>query len=212
MARPYGAPRRFEVPVIGSFGHDVSMQKYFAATTVVFLLGIILSRVLLLKTKGIKVMHFGEIDKTDFFIPPFAFFYFYLIFAAAFRLPTISTQQIFSSGIVAWVGVCLCLSGLFLIVLSLISFGTSFRIGIDTRKADTLVTSGVFGISRNPMYVAFASILVGQFLIFPNWILMFSIAAGSWLLNRQVLREEDELKRHYGKEYADYCGRVRRYL
>ena len=157
-------------------------------------------------------MNFGEIDKTDFFIPPFAFFYFYVVFAAAFRLPTVSTQQFFYSGVIAWIGVCFCLSGLLLIVLSLISFGTSFRVGIDTQQSDTLVTGGVFGISRNPMYVAFASILIGQFLIFPNWILMVYIGAGLWLFNRQVLREEDYLKRHYGKEYSEYCGRVRRYL
>ena len=188
------------------------MQRYLAATTIVLLLGIVLSRVLLLKRKGIKAMNFGEIDKTDFFIPPFAFFYFYLVFAAAFRLPTVSTQQFFHSGIIAWVGVCLCLSGLLLIVLSLSSFGTSFRVGIDTQQSGALVTGGVFGISRNPMYVAFASILIGQFLTFPNWILMVYIGAGSWLFNRQVLREEDYLKRHYGKEYSEYCGRVRRYL
>lgn len=166
----------------------------------------------MLKKKGINAMNFGEIDKTDFFIPPFALFYFYLVFAAVFRLPTVSTQQFFYSGIIAWVGVCLCLFGLLLIILSLISFGTSFRIGIDTRQPDMLVTGGVFGISRNPMYVAFASILIGQFVIFPNWILLVYIAAGAWLFHRQVLREEDELKRHYGKEYADYCARVRRYL
>jgi protein-S-isoprenylcysteine O-methyltransferase Ste14 len=97
-------------------------------------------------------------------------------------------------------------------IWSLISFGRSFRVGIDTDRPDRLITSGIFAISRNPIYVAFATVLVGQFLIFPNWILLVYIGAATWLFHRQILREEEYLKKHYGAEYADYCRRVRRYL
>lgn len=157
-------------------------------------------------------MNFGKIDKTDFLIPPFAIFYFYLVFAAAFHLPTVSRQEFFHSEIISWAGVFFCLSGLLLLLGSLISFGQSFRVGIDTEHPDKLITSGVFAFSRNPIYVAFALILTGQFLIFPNWILLVYLLAGIWLFHRQVLREEEYLKKHYGKEYLEYCRRVRRYL
>jgi hypothetical protein len=56
------------------------MQRYFAALTIVLLIGMVLTRILLLKRKGIRAFHFGKIDKTDYLIPPFAFFYFYLVF------------------------------------------------------------------------------------------------------------------------------------
>jgi protein-S-isoprenylcysteine O-methyltransferase Ste14 len=95
---------------------------------------------------------------------------------------------------------------------SLVSFGQSFRVGIDTEHPDKLITSGIFALSRNPIYVAFASILLGQFLIFSNWILLVYIGATIWLFHRQVLREEDYLKQHYGEEYLEYCDRVSRYL
>jgi protein-S-isoprenylcysteine O-methyltransferase Ste14 len=95
---------------------------------------------------------------------------------------------------------------------SLVSFGQSFRVGIDAEHPDKLIMSGVFAFSRNSIYVAFALILWGQFLIFSNWILLVYLAAGVWLFHRQVLREEDYLKKHYGKEYPEYCNRVRRYL
>jgi protein-S-isoprenylcysteine O-methyltransferase Ste14 len=157
-------------------------------------------------------MNFGKLDKTDFLIPPFAFFYFYLVFANAFDLPTPSTQQFFHSELVSWLGVVFCLAGLSLLLWSLVSFGQSFRVGIDTEHPDKLVTTGVFAFSRNPIYVAFAFILLGQFLIFSNWILLAYVAAGVWLFHRQVLREEDYLQGHYGGEYATYCSRVRRYL
>lgn len=188
------------------------MPGYFAALTIVLMMGLVLTRVLLLRRRGIAAMQFGKIDKTDFVIPPFALFYFYLVFAHAFHLPTVSDQEFFHSEIIAWVGVFFCLAGLSLLLWSLISFGQSFRVGIDTEHPDKLITDGVFAFSRNPIYVAFAMILLGQFLIFPNWILLVYMGAGIWLFHRQVLREEEYLKKHYGKEYLEYCNRVRRYI
>ena len=188
------------------------MPGYFAVLTIVLMLGMVLTRVLLLRRRGIAAMHFGKIDKTDFLIPPFALFYFYLVFANAFSLPSVSKQEFFHSEILSGVGVFFCLAGLLLLLWSLVSFGRSFRVGIDTEHPDKLITNGVFAFSRNPIYVAFALILLGQFLIFPNWILLVYLGAGIWLFHRQVLREEEYLKQHYGKEYLEYRNRVRRYF
>jgi protein-S-isoprenylcysteine O-methyltransferase Ste14 len=188
------------------------MARYFGALTMVLLIGMVLTRVLLMKRKGIEAMNFGKIDKTDFLIPPFALFYFYCVFAAAFHLSSASRQEFFQAEGIAWVGVLFCLAGLALILGSLVSFGQSFRVGIDQEHPDKLITSGVFALSRNPIYVAFAVVLIGQFLIFPDWILLVYCAGAIWLFHRQVLREEDFLKEHYGKEYKEYCQRVRRYL
>jgi len=188
------------------------MQKYFAALTILLMLVMVLIRVALLKQQGVKAIKFGATDKTDFLIPPFALFYFYLVFAVAFALPTVSRQEFFISGAVAWLGVFFCFVGLSFLFLSLVSFGKSFRVGIDRDKPDKLVTDGVFAVSRNPIYVAFWFVLLGQFLIFPNWILLLFMIAGTGQFHRQVLREEEYLAKHYGAEYRDYCNRVRRYL
>ena len=188
------------------------MQRYFAALTIVLMIGPVLTRTLLMKRKGIEAMNFGKIDKTDFLIPPFALFYFYIVFTAIFNFPTVSTQEFFHSEVISWIGVFFCLAGLLLLLWSLFSFGQSFRVGIDKEHPDKLITSGVFAFSRNPIYVAFAIILLGQFLIFSNWILLVYIGAAIWLFHRQVLREEDYLNKHYGKEYSEYCNRVRRYF
>jgi protein-S-isoprenylcysteine O-methyltransferase Ste14 len=188
------------------------MQGYFAALAVVLLLGMVLARVWLMRRQGIRAFHFGSTDKTDFLIPPFALFYFYLVFAAAFHFPTVSRQEFFQSETVGWVGVLLCLAGLILLLLSLVSFGKSFRVGIDQDHPDELVTTGIFGFSRNPIYVAFWIFLFGQFLVFPNWILLVYLIAVAWLFNRQVLREEEFMRNRYGQQYLEYCRRVRRYL
>jgi protein-S-isoprenylcysteine O-methyltransferase Ste14 len=188
------------------------MPKFFVALTIVLLLAMVVTRVLLMKRQGIKAMHFGELDRKDFLIPPFALIYLYIVFAAAFGLPSVSNQQLFQSEMIAWAGAVLCLAGLLLMFSSLVSFGRSFRVGIDTEHSDKLVTTGVFAFSRNPIYVAFALILLGQFLVITNWILLVYLAAGVWLFRRQVLREEDYLKKRYGEEYAEYCRQVRRYV
>lgn len=188
------------------------MPGYFGVITIVLLLGMVLTRALSMKRKGIGAMNFGKIDKTDFLIPPFALFYFYLVFAAAFHWPTVSMQEFFQSGGLPWIGVIFCLAGLLLLLWSLISFGQSFRIGIDTGHPDKLITTGIFAFSRNPIYVAFAFTLLGQFLIFSNWLLLVYTGAAIWLFHRQVLREEEYLKKHYSTEYLEYCNRVRRYF
>ncbi|MBX3062238.1 MAG: isoprenylcysteine carboxylmethyltransferase family protein [Anaerolineae bacterium] len=188
------------------------MQRYLAALTIVSLIGLVLTRSLLMQRQGIKAIHVGKLDQKDFVILPFALFYFYMIFANAFELPAISTQEFFQSESISWIGVCLCLAGLLLFVGSLISFGRSFRVGIDTNTPDKLIKTGVFAFSRNPIYVAFWMVLLGEFLIFPNWILLLYLALGTWLLHRQVLREEAYLSEHYDGEYAEYMTRVRRYI
>jgi len=188
------------------------MQKYLAALTFVFLIGLVVSRVQFMKRKGIDAMQFGKLDKTDFLIPPIALFYFYLVFANAFGLPTPATRQLFNSAGLAWLGVAFCLAGLVLLSWSILSFGWSFRIGIDSEHPDQLITSGIFAFSRNPIYVAFALVLIGQFLVFSHLVLLVYLLAAFWLFHRQVLREEEFLKQHYGQAFADYCSQVRRYF
>ena len=188
------------------------MPKYLGALTTVLLLGMVLARISVLRRQGIKAMKFGSIDKTDFLIPPFALFSFYVLFAATFHWPSVTPHQFFQSEIIAWIGVLFCLTGLLLFLWSLISFRQSFRVGIDADHPDRLITDGVFAFSRNPIYVAFAIILIGEFFIFPNWTTLIALGAAAWLLHRQVLREEEYLGGHYDQAYAEYRRRVRRYL
>jgi protein-S-isoprenylcysteine O-methyltransferase Ste14 len=185
---------------------------YLAAATIVLLIGTVLTRVFVLSRTGTRAMHFGSIDKTDFLIPPVALFYFYTVFAAAFGWPLVNGDRLFHVQALPWFGVALCFAGLLVLLASLISFGRSFRVGIDADHPDQLVTTGIFEWSRNPIYVGFFFVLAGQFLVFPNWVPLVYLFAGTWLFHRQVLREEEFMRRHYGEEYEAYCRRVRRYL
>ena len=188
------------------------MPQYLAALMVVLLVGTVVSRAVLLSRTGTRAMHFGKLDKTDFLIPPVALFYFYTVFAAAFGWPLAGSRRFFQSTTAAWFGVALCVVGVVILIVSLVSFGKSFRVGIDVDKPGRLVTTGIFAVSRNPIYVGFFVFLVGQLLVFPNWVPLLYLVAAAALFHRQVLREEGFMRQHYGQEYAEYCSHVRRYV
>ncbi len=187
------------------------MQKWIALGIMLTLVATVLLRSHLLKQRGIKAMKFGETDRNDFLILPFAAFYFFMILASVLNLPRPGTE-LFRSEAAQWAGVILNSAGLAFFLYSLISFGKSFRVGIDETAPGDLVTTGAYAISRNPMYTAFGIILAGNFLVFTNWIFLVYWFAGLWLFNRQVMREEESLRKLYGKDYIEYCSKVPRYF
>lgn len=188
------------------------MLEYLAFIELVAMVLIIVIRIKVMKRLGIEAFKFGKIDKKDFLIPPFVVLYFYLIIAHAFDLPTLGTYQLFNGNIPVVVGVVVCLLGLIALVISIISFRNSFRVGIDLEKPDRLITDGIFALSRNPIYVSFAIILAGQFFCFSSPLLLIYAVAAILLFNRQIKLEEGFLLAHYGAEYSNYCARVRRYI
>ena len=188
------------------------MQKYFGLFIIVLFIIIVIIRNFTLKKQGIEALEFGRKDKKDFFILPFAILYFYLITANTFNLPTIPGQILFHQKIVSWIGVLFCLFSLIFFIWAMISFKKSFRVGLVDNTSQGLITNGAFAISRNPIYVSFAIMLIGQFLIFQSWILLIYIPLGLYRFHLQVLKEELFLRKQYGKEFYNYCEKVRRYL
>jgi len=168
----------------------------------------------MLRRRGINAFVFGVTDKSDFLLMPVVAFFFYSILAAVFGLPLpdILKRLLYDSPAAGWIGITVCFASLFWFAFTLKSFGTSFRIGIDETAPDKLVTSGAFAISRNPIYTAFLSFLIGMILIYPNLAACVAFVLFAAAIHRQVLREEKFLRGHYGEEYEEYCRRVRRYL
>jgi protein-S-isoprenylcysteine O-methyltransferase Ste14 len=76
-----------------------------------------------------------------------------------------------------------------------------------------LVTTGIHGWSRNPIYI-------GMFLVYAGiaiaagslWVLILALPLAITLHYGIVAREERYLERHFGDAYRDYKTRVRRWL
>ena len=81
-------------------------------------------------------------------------------------------------------------------------------------NVNTLVTSGVFGYSRNPMYLAMALALLGIGCIVGKVVLAVLVVMGfvSYLTKFQILPEERLLSGLFGSEYHQYCQQVRRWV
>jgi protein-S-isoprenylcysteine O-methyltransferase Ste14 len=110
------------------------------------------------------------------------------------------------------VGAVLILPALVLFLLAFLNFGTSWRIGIDRKTPGSLVTGGVFVLTRNPIYVAFIAIFFGIFLINGTWFFLIFALLAVVAIHLQILREEEFLKKQYGESYAEYCRHAPRYL
>lgn len=188
------------------------MTRYLGAFSIVAVVILVVLRILMLRRRGIRALFFGTDSRSDFLLPPFALFYFYLIVAGTFHLPTPARANLFESAASEWIGAGICLAAMIFFLATLISFGRSFRVGIDSTKPAGLITRGTFAISRNPIYTAFIAVLTGEFLVFRNWIFLVYLILGFVVIHRQVLKEEAFLRSHYGEEYTAYLGRVRRYL
>ena len=138
----------------------------------------------------------------------------YCLFARSLGLPVWDplVSPFWETHAPGWAGVVLCAAAVFGIAASLVSFGSSFRIGIDEKTPGGLVTEGVFALSRNPVYLSFFIFFMGIFLIHKNAAVSIWIVFYAFIAHRQVLREERFLRGQYGDEYAKYCRRVRRYF
>ena len=102
--------------------------------------------------------------------------------------------------------------GLIAFLLAFFSFGKSWRIGIDRKAPGTLVTGGIFGVTRNPIYVAFDLYFIGVFLINGTWFFLIFALMAAVACHFQILREEEFLRRQYGRDFEDYSRRTGRYF
>lgn len=84
---------------------------------------------------------------------------------------------------------------------------------VRAEQVSTLLTSGIFRYSRNPMYLAFGLML----LALACWLmhlLAFALLPAYWVyMSRvQIPYEEQMLAAKFGDSFQEYCAQVRRWL
>jgi protein-S-isoprenylcysteine O-methyltransferase Ste14 len=84
---------------------------------------------------------------------------------------------------------------------------------IKIENASHLVTGGIYGISRNPMYVGVTLVLCAwAFFLGVLWTLIGPAIFVAYTTRFQIIPEERILATKFGDSYRDYCRRVRRWL
>lgn len=98
-----------------------------------------------------------------------------------------------------------------IIVPAYLSMGLITNIGLPTGKHE-LRTSGIYKISRNPMYASFIFLNTATFLFLPSILLLVVMIYGMIVHHFIILGEEKFLENEFGDEYRKYKARVPRYL
>jgi protein-S-isoprenylcysteine O-methyltransferase Ste14 len=127
-------------------------------------------------------------------------------------LPWLFACELIQSPVAQVAGVMLIALAFCIRVQAMIALGDSWRLGLDDRVPGRLVSTGIYALSRNPIYIFFDMWFVGTFLI--NGSLVFLIFALFTIANLhyQIVQEEKFLAEVHGQAYEAYCARTARYL
>jgi len=134
-----------------------------------------------------------------------------LMWCAALATPALDVRlpAIFlSSASLALVGAVICLSG----VVSFRRAKTSVN-PMTPDSASSLVVSGIYKYTRNPMYLGFLLLLLGWAIFLANLASFALLPAFVVYMNHfQIRPEERALGSLFAQEYQAYLARVRRWI
>jgi protein-S-isoprenylcysteine O-methyltransferase Ste14 len=113
---------------------------------------------------------------------------------------------------ISWLALVLHILGVILIVI-----GVAIRILAwvqipNTHRIGSLVTTGIYSRTRNPVYLAFMLIIVGIALLFPGLLALIWLVIGVAVLYGLAKVEERDLEKVYGSQYLDYKRSVPLFL
>lgn len=142
--------------------------------------------------------------------PPLIFVVFILLaLVGEYMWPTSLIVQ----GGVLYVGWGLCGFAFVLAITAAIQFLNAKTHIEPWRPAQSLILSGLFRYSRNPIYLAFILFTIGLGVSLNSlWVMLSTIPATFVLQRFVILKEERYLTAKFGKHYLEYCARVRRWL
>lgn len=114
-----------------------------------------------------------------------------------------------------WLASGIALLGVTIDITSLLSFRRAKTTinPMKPRATSTLVTTGTYRYSRNPMYVGLLSFLLAWAAYLGSaWTLAGPVLFVLYMNRFQIAPEEKVLAKMFGTTYSEYCERVRRWL
>jgi protein-S-isoprenylcysteine O-methyltransferase Ste14 len=105
---------------------------------------------------------------------------------------------------ITWSGIIRTIFGATIFVSALVHFIVKFPSG-------TLITTGAFRLSRNPIYASWMVLLLpGLSLLLNNWLFMAAAVAMYGAFHYFIEKEELSMRDTFGKEYDEYTSKVGR--
>ena len=111
-----------------------------------------------------------------------------------------------------WLGAGLVAAGLALAIAAAVEFRRARTTIIPHEMPTAIVTSGVYRLSRNPIYLGDALILAGLGLRWDSVLALALVPVFAAVITRRfILPEEARLRARFGAEYDAWAARVRRW-
>ena len=95
---------------------------------------------------------------------------------------------------------------------SLLNLGDSWRVGVIDEQKTTLITTGIYSISRNPYFVSYIIMFIAYTIILQNLILLVGTVVGTILIHLMIKKEEQYLLITHKESYQEYQKKTPRYL
>ncbi|MCL2580617.1 MAG: isoprenylcysteine carboxylmethyltransferase family protein [Oscillospiraceae bacterium] len=99
-------------------------------------------------------------------------------------------------------GLVLAAAGVVFFLFSVTAMQNNWRAGFDEKQETTLVTTGIYKLSRNPTFLGFDLLYIGCSLAVANIFMIVFAVAAAVAFHIQVLGEEAFLAQKFGQGYA----------
>lgn len=171
------------------------------------------------KQTGVNPVTFGKSDSAHDYIGAVMKFLTGLLIAAVLLFSTSKEGYLFLNPFeylelqwLKYVGLIVIHAAFVWIIVAQAHMKQSWRIGIDAKNKTSLVTNGLFSISRNPVFFGMILSTAGIFLVLPNTITFFVIVASYIVIQIQIRLEEEHLQKMHGAVYNEYKQKVKRLI
>lgn len=127
-------------------------------------------------------------------------------------LSVMLNTSLFSNQIIRGFGLVVFGCGTVLFILAMVTMKDSWRAGVPDKDSTSIVTQGIYKISRNPAFLGFDLTYIGANLAYGNILLLLLAVVTITLMHLQILEEEKFLDSTFGNEYHRYKSKVGRYF
>ncbi len=152
-------------------------------------------------------------DSPGVYIPPPLFYVVTFIIAIIIQKKIPIVNSLFQQQWLKISGIALLVTSLFFLVRSLRQFFQSKNTLILIKPATSLQTNGIYGLTRNPMYVGLAIVYLGLSCLIGNWWNFILFPVLFFIVQEYIIKNEERyLEREFKHQFTDYKSKVRRWL
>lgn len=126
--------------------------------------------------------------------------------------PAFGKIKLISGSVAMTAGITLAVLSILISAAALVSLKDSWRVGVIKEQRTELVTTGIYGFSRNPYFLSYALMFFAYTILLQDIILLSLSTVCLFLIHKMVIKEEQYLLSVHGDSFLKYMDSTPRYL